>query len=104
MTDVPGADAELAAIHAEFAVPVTYTGAGLAGESVDAVVSDVAADVFQGPGDTLRQISFEVLFGSLPGTPDKGDTITDADDTVWVVDDVTRRGDVGAWVLVVVEQ
>lgn len=101
----PAAANAAAAIHAAFReeLPVRYTGAGVTNRSVAAVKVDIAADSFQGPGKTLRQISFEVQQCALPEPPGKGNRIVelDGDGTVWRVIDITRRDDVGAWVLIV---
>lgn len=97
---VPGEEAELAAIHAEFAGEVLYSGAGLDGDPVHAVMSETPADAFTGPGETLREISFEIPFSALSEDPDKGDMLLETDGTEWRVIDVTRRRDINAWVLI----
>lgn len=89
---------ELAAIHAEFADPILYTGAGLDAGELPAIFSDEPAAVFQGAGATARMCSFEIRWGDLPGTPAKGDTIVH-DGVSWIVIDRTNRRDVRAWVL-----
>jgi hypothetical protein len=94
--------AEAADIHAEFAEPVSYTGAGLVGGAVLAVRFDVGADPFQGAGETMRQVSYEVRQADLPERPRKGDGIDDATGS-WNVSEVVRRDDVGAWRLIVIE-
>lgn len=81
---------------------VAYTGAGLAGENVSAVKSDVAADEFPGPGATARHISFEIGKALLPERPAKRDVIVDAAGR-WSVIEVASRDDVSAWVLSVEE-
>jgi hypothetical protein len=101
MTNIPGGADAAAAIHAAFAVPVAYTGAGVSGESLDAVRSDRAADAFTGPGSTLRETSFEIRIADLPESPRKGDRIVDGEDASWAVIDITRRDDIDAWVLIV---
>lgn len=103
MSNLPGGDGAVAAIHAAFAKPVRYTGAGLAAGQVQAVRSDSAADAFHGPGETLRVVSFEILAGQLPQEPDKGDLLVDRDGAgdTWLVLDATWRADVDAWVLIV---
>ena len=103
MIDLPGSEAELAAIHAAFAETVTYTGGGLTSADISAVRSDVPADAFAGPGSTARQISFEVLASAFPAEPANGDTLVDATAQGWKVIDVTRRRDVAAWSLIVEE-
>ena len=94
---------ELAAIHAEFAEDVTYTGAGLDGETIAAVPSNVAAEPFQHAGDGLRTRFFEVMKAVLPGRPEGGDVIVDADGIQWRVIERQDRADVLAWVLIVEE-
>lgn len=103
MSNLPGGDTALAAIHAAFAKPVRYTGAGLTAGQVQAVRSDKAADAFQGPGETLREVCFEIPVDELPQQPNKGDLLVDRDGAgdSWIVIDVTRRDDVDAWALVV---
>ena len=98
------AAADIAAAFEED-LPVRYTGAGLTDTPVAAVKSDVAASDFQGAGNTLRQVSFEIRQAALPSDPGKGDGIVedDGDGLAWRVNDVTRRDDIGAWVLVVEE-
>jgi hypothetical protein len=103
MPDFSNEADELLAIHAEFAIAVRYTGAGLTDQDVDAVESDEAATDFLGPGKTLRQTSFEILKDALPSRPGKGDTIVHPDGTHWTVDDIAWRRDIGAWILGVVE-
>jgi hypothetical protein len=99
--------AAAASIHATFAaeLPVRYTGAGLINQPVQAVKSDTSAEPFQGAGNTLRQISFEIQQAALPGEPGKGNGIVEDDGAgqAWLVNDVTRRDDIGAWILVVEE-
>lgn len=103
MPDFADESDELAAIHAEFATPVRYTGAGLTDAEIAAVESDTAAADFMGPGRTLRQTAFEIPESALPLRPAKGNTIVHPDGTTWSVDDITWRRDIGAWVLGVVE-
>ena len=101
-----------AAVRAAFGVGVLYVGAGLAAGEIVAVKSDTAALPFQGGGDTLRQISFEVAQADLPSEPDKGELLlegtapwsADTVTSVWAVNDITRRDDIGAWVLIVEEE
>lgn len=99
MADLPGADAEAAAIHAEFAVSVFYTGGGLFSERVDAVVSDTPSEPFQGAGSSARQREYEIREGVFASNPVNGNTIVDSAGS-WRVIDVTRRRDIDAWVLV----
>lgn len=93
---------EAADIHAAFADTVTYSGAGLTNAPIAAVKSDIAAEAFQGPGNTLREVSFEVLKSALPQAPAKGNTIVH-DGTAWKVNEIRSRDDVAAWTLIVEE-
>lgn len=95
--------AALAAIRQHYAVSVTYTGAGLAGDTITAIPIDAGAPVFQGPGDTLQSLTFEIDKSLLPGTPRKGDIIGGFRGRDWSVIERTERDDVEAW-LVTVEQ
>lgn len=91
-------DAALAAVRAAFAEPIIYDGDGLAAATIQVVWSDVAADPFQGPGNTARVVSCEVSQADLPQRPSKAGRITRAG-RAWKVNEVTPRDDVGAWVL-----
>lgn len=96
--------AALAAIDAAFAVDIVYDGAGLTDASLTAIKSDVDASEFPGPGNTLRQISFEVPLADLPALPRKGNTIVEVDTgATWEVDDITALSEIGKWRLIVVE-
>jgi len=103
VSGLPGGAAALADIHAAFAAPVRYTGAGLSAGQVQAVRSDRPADSFQGPGGTLREVGFEIRAAQLPQEPDKGDELVENDGSgpAWRVVDITRRDDVDAWHLIV---
>jgi len=92
----------LDAIDAEFEEPVFYTGAGLDNEQIGAIRSDTPASSFDGPGNTLREISYEIRQSVLPERPHKNDIIVDGADH-WKVNDVTRRDDIGKWLLIVVK-
>lgn len=90
------------AIRGLYGEDVVYTGAGLAGEAIKAIWSDGSAPDFSGPGTTARMVSFEIEKAALPLPPRNGDTILRvATSELWRVNDVTRRDDVGAWLLVV---
>lgn len=93
-----------AAIDAVFAdpEPIIYTGAGVVSEPISAIRSDAAAPSFPGPGDTLRRVSYEVAKAALPGTPSKQNTFTHRD-TLWLVQEITSRDEIGKWELVVVD-
>lgn len=87
-----------AAIHAAFADPVTYTGAGLTNGGITAIFSDVDGAEFMGPGQSARHISFEIQKADLPGLPAKGDIIVH-DSGSWKVIERSNHRDVDAWVL-----
>jgi len=93
--------AALAALQTEFGSLVTYTGAGLNGGFVQAIKSDMPGQTVQGFDGRSRQVSFEIGKETLPGRPANGNRITEADDTAWAVIDVTDRGDIDSWFLVV---
>lgn len=97
------AEKEAADIHAAFADQVRYTGAGLTNASIAAVKYDEDGEPFQGGGNTLRKVTFEVLRSALPQAPVKGNTIVEDDGAgqSWRVNDITRRNDIAAWQLVV---
>lgn len=65
------------AIRAAFGIPVSYTGAGLSAAPLRAIKADVAAPDFQGAGQTLRRISFEVAASDLPLRPGAGNVIVE---------------------------
>ncbi|WP_380873598.1 hypothetical protein ACFB49_42550 [Sphingomonas sp. DBB INV C78] len=96
--------AALAVIRGRYQDPVVYNGAGLDSAAIFAIFSERAAPAFQGPGDTAREVSFEIEQSALPERPRKGNTITDvATGITWRVIEPTERNDIGAWVLVVEE-
>lgn len=88
---------ELAAIHAEFADPITYTGAGVTAKPITAIFSDVEDG---DPTRTLRRVTFEIQFADLPAEPGKGDII-EHETGRWSVNDRETHRDVSAWVLTV---
>ncbi len=94
---------ELAAIHAEFAEDITYVGAGVDGETIAAVPSNLPAESFMHAGDGLRTRSFEILYSDLPGRPETDDTIVETNGAHWRVIERQDRDDVLAWVLIVEE-
>ena len=86
----------LAVVRAHYEEPVIYTGAGLNGETIGAIPSEDRAPAFQGAGSTLRSLSFEIAYSTLPERPRKGNEI------VWKgkpysVDDITEHDDIEAW-------
>lgn len=99
---LPHEAAAQAAIHAVYAEPILYTGGAFVDEPLTAVPSDMGAPAFQGAGATLRELSFEIPRGSLPFDPDKTHLIFRVNTgETWRVNDITRRDDIGAWVLIV---
>lgn len=93
-----------AAIDAVFSdrEPLIYTGAGLVAQPVSAIRSDGAAPPFPGPGATLRRITYEIDKAALPTPPSKKNTFVHRG-TVWLVEEITSRDDIGKWELVVVD-
>lgn len=76
---------------------VTYAGGGLPDPTDVAVIwSDVAGDDFQGPGNTIRAVSFEIDRSLLSQRPAKSDRIT-RKGSVWAPIEVIDRDDVDAW-------
>ena len=94
-----------AAIDAAFAdpEPAYYTGAGLTGAPVSAIVRDEPAPAFDG-GRTLRTIFFEIAQADLPQEPHKGERL-DHRGQRWRVDEVRPRNDLmpPKWELVVID-
>ena len=86
----------LAAVRALYEEPVIYTGAGLNGEIIGAIPSEERAPPFQGAGSTLRSLSFEVAYSTLPERPRKGNEIVWKGKT-YSVDDITEHDDIEAW-------
>jgi hypothetical protein len=100
----PHEAAALAAIDAVYALDILYDGAGLAFARIPAVRSDQAAEAFQGPGNTLREISFEIDLALLPDRPSKSDVIEEVETGErWQPIDITRKADIGRWRLIVEE-
>lgn len=87
-------------IRAAYEEPVLYTGLGLDSEPIKAIPSFEEAPAFEGAGSTLRTVTFEISYSSLPGKPRKKDLIVHGANS-WKVDDVTERDDIAAWVVVV---
>lgn len=91
-----------AAIHALYAEPILYTGGAFDAEPLTAIWSDMAAPAFQGAGATLRELRFEIFQSALPFEPDKSHRVERVNTgEVWAPNDITRRDDIGAWVIVV---
>ena len=93
---------ELDAIHAEFAEPITYTGAGLTAEPITAIPSETDAGTFLGPGKTAKRMTFEIRIVDLPGRPRKGDRIVHETGN-WTVIEPDRHRSIDAWILTVEE-
>ena len=100
-----GEAAALAAIHAAFAdpEPLVYEQGGVLLEPIRAIWSDDGAAGFQGAGSTLRQITYEIQQADLPERPSKTRDRFTHRGRRWDISDVTRRDDVGAWCLIVVD-
>ena len=98
---IPGADEDLAEIHAAFAEEVIYTGAGLTAGAVAAIPRDVDASGFMGSAGSVRTKSFEIQQAEFTDAPAAWDELVTADGTIWRVTEAQRRDDVGAWILVV---
>lgn len=90
--------ADLAAIHTAFARPVTFTGGGVTNAAIGAVLSVKPAPAFLGPGQTIRQRTYEIRKADVAQQPVKGATLVD-EGTSWRVIEVTDRADVEAWLL-----
>ncbi|MEO1221583.1 MAG: hypothetical protein AAFY42_09590 [Pseudomonadota bacterium] len=99
MTDIPGADASVAALHAAFAKPVKYTGAGVFETTIMAVRTHAKAGVFMDDQQTVRKVSFEILKSALPEQPAKGNRIVQNDGAgpEWRVTEVGDSDEVDAW-------
>ncbi|ARR54559.1 hypothetical protein HY78_14530 [Rhizorhabdus wittichii DC-6] len=91
--------ADLAAIHAEFARPVVFTGGGVVAKPIGAVRSLTGAPAFQGPGQTARKRTYELLKADVPEKPDKSSVLVDGGN--WRVIEATDRDDAIAWVVAV---
>lgn len=100
MTDLPGGDGAAAAIHARFAKPVRYTGAGLVNQSVAAVRTHRAGRSFD-LGNTIRELWFELRKADVVLEPANGDLLVENDGAGArrVVIEVTDRDEVDAWLV-----
>lgn len=92
-------DADLLAIHAEYARRVLFTGGGVVAKPIGAVRSLGTAPAFQGPGQTARKRTYELLKADVPEKPDKSSTLVDGGS--WRVIEATDRADALAWVVAV---
>ena len=92
------------AIRAAFAdpEPLDYTQDGLHLPPFQAIRSDRAAPTFEGPGATLRTITYEIEKRALPAVPTKKDSFTHRG-RKWSIQDVTSLEDVAAWHLIVTD-
>ncbi len=97
--------AALTAIHAAFAdsQPVLYIQDGIALPPIRAIWTDAAAAGFEGPGSTLRKLTYEIQQSDLPKRPSKTRDSFTHNAQRWTISDVTRRDDISAWVLVVTD-
>jgi hypothetical protein len=91
--------AALAAIDAVYAEPVTYVADGFKAKPLMVVWSDVAGDPFQGAGNTVRIVSAEIYQSDLSGRPAKADRLI-REGVHWQPIDVTKRDDLGKWIVV----
>lgn len=99
MSEWEGSDAFAAEIHAAFATAITYKPPGGELLQLSAVYSNEPAPTFDGMGATHRTISWEVRQDDI-AEPQIEAEIEGAGKS-WRVIDITRRDDVGAWVLIV---
>jgi hypothetical protein len=99
-----GEAAALAAIHAAWAddEPIIYTQASVAVGPVLAIRSDVAAPTFQGPGASLRKVTYEVRKPDLPAEPTKRDTFTHRG-RKWSIAERISLDELDAWQLIVTD-
>lgn len=81
---------------------ILYTQDGVVLEPIRAIRTDSAAAGFEGPGSTLRELTYEIQQSDLPKRPTKRDSFIHNGQR-WEISDVTRRDDIGAWWLVVVD-
>lgn len=99
----PHEAAALDAIEGVYGESVAFTGAGLNGGTIVAVHSDRRGAPFEGLGETVREVSFEIDQQLLPLDPRKGNLIVQADGRRWRVIEPRRRDDIARWELVVEE-
>lgn len=92
--------AGLATIRRTMREPIFYTGAGVADTPLDAIPSETAAPAFNGPGSTVRMVTFEIAFGALPQRPKKGNLIVHASGR-WSVLEILDDSSISAWILTV---
>ena len=87
-----------AAITAAFGdpEPIIYTGAGLDGDPLAAIRMDERAPDFSGPGQTLREVTYEVQDALFPSPPRNSDTFTHRGRT-WHVQQREHRPEIAAW-------
>lgn len=97
-----GEAAALAAIRAEFVdpEPATYIQSWGALPPLAVVRLETSAPSYEGPGRTLRTITYQILQADLPEEPTKRDKLIHRG-RQWAIDDVTRRDDIGEWDLIV---
>ncbi len=80
---------------------IIYTQDGVVLLPIRAIWTDTAAAGFEGPGSTLRKLTYEIQQSDLPKRPSKTrDSFTHIGRR-WAIDDVTKRDDIGAWWLIV---
>jgi hypothetical protein len=91
-----------AAIDAAFADPdpIYYYDGTNGGYPIRAIRSEQPAQAFDGPGSTLRTISFEISQVDLMNPPRKTDKFHHRG--IWCVpENITRRDDIGKFTIVV---
>ncbi|WP_158010621.1 hypothetical protein [Tardibacter chloracetimidivorans] len=89
---------DLDALRDDWGVEITFIPK--VGSSVtisDAIRHDEPADLME--GRSMRRIAFELPASSLSRDPAKEDAIRDAAGTVWLVTQVKRLDEAGAWYL-----
>lgn len=103
MSDFPGGDAALAAIHGAFAKPVHYFRGSEPAQEIAAVRTHGAGDLFMDHQQNVRQLAFEIHKAAIFGEPEKGDRLIEqaGDGARWSVIEVIDRDEIDAWMLMV---
>ena len=82
---------------------IIYKQDGVVLPPIQAIWTDDAAAGFAGAGSTLRKLTYEIQQSDLPKRPSKTRDSFKHRGRRWEISDVTRRDDIGAWWLVVVD-
>jgi hypothetical protein len=82
--------------------PIIYTQAGVVVGPIRAIRSDDAAPNFQGPGASLRKVTYEVRKRDLPAEPTKRDTFTHRR-RKWSITERISLDELDAWQLIVTD-